>query len=187
MGWAKDAAVGTAVAAEGAEDAVGVDRRQVQVAPRTRVAHAEVPVEVAPAGQEVAVDGGGHPLRAGLAAQPAPGARVAERPAVQVPGVVAHAGAHGVRLPVTGVGAGERLPARMVGRRNRVTTRSPRAVAAGSVAVSCPHEGNGERRGQEASRMACRAARMSRTSCSTSRSSMNGERMKLFRPTIGSP
>ena len=43
------------------------------------------------------------------------------------------------------------------------------------------------RLGDSAVPRARRASRMSRTSCSTSRSSMNGERMKLFRPTIGSP
>ena len=111
-----DAAVGSAEAAERAVDPVGVDRRQVQVAPRPRVAHADVPVGVPPAHQEVAVDRGGDPRGAGLAAQPAPGAGVAERAAVQVPGGVAQAGAHRIGLPVTRVARAELLPSRVVGR-----------------------------------------------------------------------
>ncbi len=57
----------------------------------------------------------------------------------------------------------------------------------GDVHGSLVRNAEAGRADQDASRIACRASRMSRTSCSTSCSSMNGERMKLFRPTIGSP
>ena len=81
-----------------------------------RVTDAGVPVGVPPAQRELPVEVAGDPLRPRLAAQPAPGARVPERTAVEVPGCIVQAGPVGIGLRVAGVGAAKRLPARMVGR-----------------------------------------------------------------------
>ena len=115
VGAHADAAVRAAEAPEGAEHPVGVDRRQVEVAAGPGVGDADVPVGVAAAHLEVAVERPGDPPRARLAAQRAGRPGVPEGPAVEVPVGVGRAGPARVRQRVAGVLPAEGHAAGVVG------------------------------------------------------------------------